>query len=94
MSSGVRSVFCYCPTARLESWKPFKFGNDPFPKWMRDQLDELAANGPFGNGRVSIGFAFDNLFLPKDELVDIFEHVKALGIKVITTHYVRNTISS
>ena len=56
-------------------------------------LEQLAANGPFANGRVQLGFAFDGLFLPKEVVVPLFKKVKSLGIKVITTHYCRNAVS-
>lgn len=56
-------------------------------------LDELAAKAPFGDGRVTLGFAFDHLYLPKEVLAGIYAHVKSLGIKVNTTHYVRNAIT-
>jgi hypothetical protein len=55
-------------------------------------LESLAAESPFGDGRISLGFAFDAFFLPKELIVPLFDKVKALGIKVITTHYGRNVI--
>jgi hypothetical protein len=67
--------------------------HDLFPDWVMSTLDQLTTEGPFGNGRVQIGFAFDGLFLPKEVVVPLFEKVKSLGIKVITTHYCRNAIS-
>lgn len=30
VSSGIRSVFCYCPTPTLESWKPFAITSNCF----------------------------------------------------------------
>jgi hypothetical protein len=56
-------------------------------------LEQLTAEGPFGNGRVQLGFAFDGLFLHKEVVVPLFEKIKSLGIKVITTHDCRNPIS-
>ncbi|KAG4429136.1 hypothetical protein IFR05_015379 [Cadophora sp. M221] len=94
ISSGIRSVFCYCPTARVESWKPFTLSQDPLATWVLELLDELADKAPFGNdGRVSLGFAFDNLYLPKEVLAGIYGRVKSLGIKVNTTHYGRSPIT-
>lgn len=62
------------------------------PEWAQSQLVELAAKQPFGHGRVSLGLAFDGYFLPKDEVVALFEQVRGpLGLKLITSHYVRNT---
>ncbi|KAH6711853.1 hypothetical protein BKA61DRAFT_97266 [Leptodontidium sp. MPI-SDFR-AT-0119] len=94
ISSGIRSVFCYCPTGRVESWKPFTLSQNPLAPWVIDLLDELAAKAPFGDdGKVSLGFAFDDLYLPKEVLAGIYGRVKSLGIKVNTTHYVRNALT-
>jgi hypothetical protein len=58
--------------------------------WVMKTLDSLASRDPFGEGRIQLGFAFDGFFLPKELVVALFDEVKALGIKVITTHYTRN----
>jgi hypothetical protein len=83
-------VFCYCPTLTVESWSPFKITGNMLPDWVMSTLESLAAKAPFGNGRVSLGFAFDGFFLPKEAIVPLFEKVKSLGIKTWTTHYGRN----
>lgn len=62
------------------------------PDWVMNTLVELAKNAPFGDGRVSLGFAFDGLFLPKEIVVDLFNKVKSLGIKLITIHYAPNAV--
>jgi hypothetical protein len=56
------------------------------PDWVMNTLVELASSAPFGDGRVSLGFAFDGLFLPKEIVIDLFNKVKSLGIKLITAH--------
>ncbi|KAL5327980.1 hypothetical protein ACEPPN_005686 [Leptodophora sp. 'Broadleaf-Isolate-01'] len=90
MSSGIRSVFCYSATPRLESWEPFKLNHDLLPSWVLGTLEELVAKNPIASGRVQLGFAFDSTYLPKEMIVATFEKVKSLGIKLITTHYVGN----
>ncbi|KAG4424196.1 hypothetical protein IFR04_002600 [Cadophora malorum] len=92
ISSGIRSIFCYCPSGRVESWEPFTLAQNPMVPWVLEVLDELAARSPFGNGRVSLGFAFDDLYLPKDVLAGIYGHVRSLGITVNTVHYVRSAM--
>jgi hypothetical protein len=62
------------------------------PDWVLSNLESLAAKAPFGNGRVSLGFAFDGFFLPKEVIVPLFQKIKSLGIKIWTTHYGRNAI--
>lgn len=47
---------------------------------------ELTDHGPFGDGRVTLGFAFDLFFLPPDKVKGLFAHVKAKGIKTIAYH--------
>jgi hypothetical protein len=58
------------------------------PAWLFEQLISLCKAGPFANGRVTMGFAFDSFYLPKDVVVNIFNQVRSLGIKTITSHYV------
>ena len=65
---------------------------DLIPDWFMKQLGELAAQQPFGDGRVYLGWAFDLLFLPKEMVVSMYEQVRKLGIKLITTHVVKNAI--
>ncbi|KAJ7062326.1 hypothetical protein C8F01DRAFT_1210180 [Mycena amicta] len=90
-SSGIRSYFCHCPTPRVTSWSPFEMAPSFMPDWVQSQLVELAAKQPFGDGRLRLGLAFDGYFLPKDTVVALFEQVRGpLGIKLITSHYVRN----
>ena len=92
-SSGLRSFFCYNFTPRLKSWTTEIVRDmDLVPDWFMKQLEELAAQQPFGDGRVYLGWAFDLLFLPKDIVVPMYEQVRQLGIKLITTHVVKNAI--
>ena len=39
-----------------------------------------------------MGFGFDFYFLPKEVIVGIFSKVRSLGIKTITSHYVRSLL--
>ncbi|KAF8850358.1 Metallo-dependent hydrolase [Acephala macrosclerotiorum] len=95
VSSGIRSVFCYCPTSRVESWKPFKLGNqDLLSDWVMSTLSDLASQAPFGNGRITLGLAFDGFWYPKEVVVDLFTKVKEIGIKLITTHYGRSAVQA
>ncbi|KAF5610095.1 5-methylthioadenosine s-adenosylhomocysteine deaminase [Fusarium subglutinans] len=88
ISSGIRSIFCYCPTGRVKTWKPFKMEEEFLPAWLFEQLTSLCKAGPFADGRVTMGFAFDSFYLPKEVVVNIFNQVRGLGIKTITSHYV------
>ncbi|KAJ7621026.1 hypothetical protein FB45DRAFT_992146 [Roridomyces roridus] len=91
-TSGLRAYFCYCPTPRVTSWSPFEMATSFMPDWVQSQLVELAAEQPFGDGRVQLGLAFDGYFLPKDVVVALFEQVRGpLGLKLITSHYVHTS---
>ncbi|KAK1247436.1 hypothetical protein MKX07_002345 [Trichoderma sp. CBMAI-0711] len=93
VSSGIRSTFCYAPSTRVQQWDPHLTLNpDILPSWAVDQAQELIKNGPYGNGRVSIGLAFDALFLPKETVTDLYQKCRRAGAKVFTTHYVRGAI--
>jgi hypothetical protein len=50
----------------------------------------LARSQPYGNGRVQIGFGFDDWFLPKEAVVGIFSGLRQAGIKLFTSHYAKN----
>jgi hypothetical protein len=65
---------------------------DPIPDWFMKQLEELAGRQPFGDGQVYLGWASDLLFLPKEMVVSMYEKVRKLGIKLITTHMVKNGV--
>jgi hypothetical protein len=67
---------------------------DLLPPWVMSTLEELVAHKSLLNSRIQLGFAFDGAWLPKEVIINTFEKVKSLGIKVITTHYVHNASSS
>jgi hypothetical protein len=52
-----------------------------------EHLESLAAKAPFGNGRMTLGFAFDGFNLPKEVVAPIFHKIKSLGVKTWTCHY-------
>lgn len=87
-------MFCYCPTPLTTSWDPFTFTGDVLQEWVLSTLEELASKAPFGNGRVTLGLAFDGFYLPKEIVVDLMTRTKEMGIKLITTHYVRSALMS
>lgn len=55
-----------------------------------ETLDALAKEAPFGDGRVTLGLAFDLYFLPPGVVKDVFERAKALGVRTITSHMARS----
>ncbi|KAL7933324.1 hypothetical protein V8C35DRAFT_328005 [Trichoderma chlorosporum] len=92
-SSGIRSTFCYAPTMRVKEWEPQLTVDTEFlPSWAVEQVEELIKEGPYGDGRVSVGLAFDALFLPKEIVADLYQRCRQAGAKVITTHYSRGAV--
>jgi cytosine/adenosine deaminase-related metal-dependent hydrolase len=85
-SSGIRSVFCYTPIMRLKGFNPISYHENPLEEWVMKTFEELADDGPFGAGRVTLGFAFDLFFLPDELVLALFAQVKNKGIKTITCH--------
>ncbi|KAJ7608175.1 hypothetical protein FB45DRAFT_1067562 [Roridomyces roridus] len=99
-ASGIRSYFCYSPiqNPHTASWSPYQFAppdlSDPglIPAWALKQLAELAAKQPFGDGRVRLGVSWDAFYLPKEIVVPFFHNARNLGVKLFTSHYVKNAI--
>ncbi|KAH7079888.1 hypothetical protein BKA63DRAFT_229945 [Paraphoma chrysanthemicola] len=85
-SSGIRSVFCYTPIMRVKQFNPLEFHPNPLEDWVMQTFNELADRGPSGDGRVTLGFAFDLFFLPAEMIKGLFAGVKAKGVKTITVH--------
>lgn len=78
---------------KVTQWEPELLTDTDFlPSWAVEQVEELIKAGPYGNGRVNVGLAFDALFLPTEIVADLYKRVRQAGAKVITTHYVRNAV--
>jgi hypothetical protein len=78
---------------KVIKWEPELTANTDFlPNWAVEQVEELIKAGPYGDGRVNVGLAFDAVFLPTEIVADLYKRVRQAGVKVITTHYVRNAI--
>jgi hypothetical protein len=64
------------------------FEQNILDEWVLKHLEDLAATGPSGKGRVQLGVAFDAFFLANEMVVPLYEKVRKAGMKVITSHYV------
>ncbi|KAK4892021.1 hypothetical protein LTR27_009371 [Elasticomyces elasticus] len=85
-SSGIRSIYCYCPPLTVTSWDPFALDQNSLTEDVFSILSSLAKASPFADGRVSIGFAFDAFhFLPKQYLDMLMSSLAS--IPLITLHY-------
>lgn len=85
-TSGLRSIYGYCFNVRVDSWAPFTLNPSIIAPFAGEALKKLAAAAPFGDGRVTLGVAFDLWFLPQSMLKPLFQDIKDMGIKHVTTH--------
>ncbi|ETS74218.1 hypothetical protein PFICI_14084 [Pestalotiopsis fici W106-1] len=88
LSSGLRAVYCYTPPQRLKSREPWKTEGAASDETFAD-YQALARGGPYGHGRVHIGYANDDLYSPAEVLKPLYAKLRdpAQGkAKIITTH--------
>ncbi|KAF2119313.1 hypothetical protein BDV96DRAFT_683937 [Lophiotrema nucula] len=85
-SSGIRSVYCYTPVMRIKSWNPLTYHDNPLEDWVMETFSNLASEGPWADGRITLGFAFDLFFLGAEVVKGIFAVAKKGGIQTITIH--------
>lgn len=71
-----------------------EFSPEPLPNWVMETFEQLATSQPLNDSefRVQLGFGFDFYHLPKDVVLGVFEKVKSLGTKIITSHFIQNFI--
>ncbi|KIW24247.1 uncharacterized protein PV07_09975 [Cladophialophora immunda] len=86
IASGLRSIYGYCFNIRVDSWHPFSLNPSFIAPWALENLQMIAQQRPLGDGRVTLGIAFDGWFLPKEILKPLFDKIRSLGIKHLTTH--------
>ena len=81
--------------ATLAATKPnIEFSPEPLPDWVMKTFEKLATSHPLNDpkSRVQLGFGFDFYHLPKEVVLGVFEKVKSLGTKIITSHFIHNFV--
>lgn len=75
-----------------EAKSEIKFAAELLPSWVMEAFERLAKSKFLTDpdSRVRLGFGFDFYFLPQQVVQGIFAKVKSLGVKVITSHFVRH----
>jgi cytosine/adenosine deaminase-related metal-dependent hydrolase len=91
VSSGIRSVFCYTPIMRVKQFNPLTYHENPLEDWVMQTFSELTQQGPWADGRVTLGFAFDLYVLPPETIKQLFAHVKSAGVRTITSKQPQHT---
>ncbi|KAI9830655.1 MAG: hypothetical protein M1819_005465 [Sarea resinae] len=88
LTSGLRTIYCYNPPRTVSSWDPWKSEDDYFSEETKSAFQDLALAAPF-DGRVYMGYAVDNIYLPADVIKPFYADLRdpAKGkAKLITTH--------
>lgn len=97
-TSGLRAVYCYAPPRRATSFHPLTLEEDVTNPAVLEDWGQLASSAAsqgsggggkgFGAGRVVMGFAMDNLFLPTDQLRAFYARLREgpHAAQVITSH--------
>lgn len=77
-TSGLRTVYCYSPPRRISSFSPLKLEEEPCPSAEALRAFEALASptSPHGNGRVTLGFAHDNIYLPQATLQSLYGRLR------------------
>ncbi len=60
------------------------YTDDYTSPWVLDTFKALAASGPHGDGRVQLGFAVDNLYMPTAAIGALYAELRAAPAKLIT----------
>jgi hypothetical protein len=94
VASGIRSVFCYCPTPRAAQWQPtLSLAHDMFPDWIMQTMSRLSGLlRQIAEGRVTMGFALDGTHLPPQFLHDILQSARKNGAEQMTFHAVHGNM--
>ena len=76
------------PWFTFENWDDKECVPNEFdmPEWRFAQIEQWLKMPAIADGRISIGFGFDQYFLPAEILQKIFARVRKAGVKLITSH--------
>lgn len=85
-TSGLRAVYCQCPPRVLSDWSTSRVEDDHSSSLILKTWKELANIAPFGENRIQLGFAIDNLYIPEKQLRQIYLELRNMKARVITSH--------
>ncbi|KAI5778612.1 hypothetical protein EDC01DRAFT_339479 [Geopyxis carbonaria] len=86
LTSGIRSVYCYCPNPRVTSWSPYTVEMNPAP-WFIPQLQAISQlPATVRHSRVMPGLAFDGNMAPREIVEQTYQAARAMKLQLITTH--------
>lgn len=80
------------PLLKVETWDQDQMtlaGAEQFPPDLGiDLLERLVSKGPYADGRVTMGFSFDQFWFPEEIVKQTFSRVIKAGVQGITSHVV------
>ncbi|KAJ5697091.1 hypothetical protein N7536_007503 [Penicillium majusculum] len=85
-TSGLRAVYCQCVPRTILGEDSLNVTDDHAPESALRTWKELAEIAPFADGRVHLGFAVDNLYLPTGQLQELYTELRSMDAKIITSH--------
>lgn len=84
-------MYCVAPLRRIASKDPFMVEEDAYAEESLSIFQGLALAGPFGDGRVHIGYCVDNLWAPAEVIKPFYASLRDASkgkAKLITSHAV------
>jgi cytosine/adenosine deaminase-related metal-dependent hydrolase len=94
IASGIRSIFCYTPTALVKSWDQSgpTLNWDILADWVIPCFSGLSQKFK-DHPLLTLGLAFDGYpLVSPDATKTLFDTARSLNCKVITSHYARNLL--
>lgn len=91
-------MFCPSIVPQIKHWDKDGYELDaskPVPDFFMPQLKSLCQDVEefSSSNKVSIGLGFDAWYLPKEEIISIFEQARKAGCRFITSHWRRNNVA-
>lgn len=79
-------MYCQCVPRTILEEDSLNVTDDYTPESALHAWKELAEIAPFADGRVHLGFAVDNLYLPTGQLRELYTELRSMDAKIITSH--------
>lgn len=94
ISAAIRSVYCLSVTPRLKRWDD-EIVPDPedVPDWFLPLMEDLQTRTREARSKVCLGLGFDSYHMDRDEVLQLFDRARKIGVIKITSHWRRNNIA-
>ena len=85
-TSGLRAVYCQCVPRTITDDDDLLGSYDHTPTSALTTWKTLAQVAPLADGRIQLGFAVDNLYLPTSQIQELYSQLRSMNAKIITSH--------